>query len=276
MFGYLTADLGRLNTEQTARYRSCYCGLCRAMRSEYGQMSRLALTYDMTFLILLLQSLYEQPEQAGCARCIAHPCKKRAHFTCEISRYAGAMNTLLAYYKCLDDWQDERKFLRLLYAKSLKKRVKKISSAYPRQCHAVKNSLAQLSLLEANPDTQADAAANAFAELMAELFVLYDDRWADTLREFGFALGKFVYFMDAVCDLKDDRRHKRQNFLLPLIANTQDGSFFEPHLKLLIGDAAEIFERLPLVQDAELLRNILYSGVWSRYDLQFHPKGKEA
>ena len=40
-------------------------------------------------------------------------------------------------------------------------------------------------------------------------------------------------------------------------------------------DAASAFERLPLVQDAALLRNILYFGVWAQYDRQFPREGKE-
>ena len=34
----------------------------------------------------------------------------------------------------------------------------------------------------------------------------------------------------------------------------------------LLGRAAVAFERLPLVQDEALLRNILYSGLWQGYD----------
>jgi hypothetical protein len=46
----------------------------------------------------------------------------------------------------------------------------------------------------------------------------------------------------------------------------EHGSFQErPALELLICDAAAAFERLPLEQDLDLLRNILYSGVWSQW-----------
>lgn len=36
-------------------------------------------------------------------------------------------------------------------------------------------------------------------------------------------------------------------------------------LLLMIGEATDAFERLPLVENTEILRNILYSGVWVRY-----------
>ena len=37
-------------------------------------------------------------------------------------------------------------------------------------------------------------------------------------------------------------------------------------LTMLIGECAARFERLPLVRDADIMRNILYSGVWLRYN----------
>ena len=36
-------------------------------------------------------------------------------------------------------------------------------------------------------------------------------------------------------------------------------------LKALCGHVTAIFERLPLVQDIDLLRSILYAGVWQQY-----------
>ena len=109
---------------------------------------------------------------------------------------------------------------------------------------------------------------------MAELFVYQNDRWETVLRSFGFALGKFIFFLDAACDLEADRKKGRYNPLLGL-TDTSPGHL-ERQLTLLIGDAAAQFERLPLVQDADLLQNILYSGVWTRFQSQFHKPKKEA
>ena len=36
--------------------------------------------------------------------------------------------------------------------------------------------------------------------------------------------------------------------------------------ELLLARCAQNFERLPCVEDADLLRNILYSGVWLKYN----------
>ena len=118
-----------------------------------------------------------------------------------------------------------------------------------------------------------ETPANAFGDLMAELFTVRDDRWTDGLRRFAHSLGKLIYFMDAACDLQADRKKGQYNPLLLL--GIGSGAEFAPQLRLLAGDAAEEFERLPIVQDAELLQNILYSGVWTRFEAAFRPQQEE-
>ena len=268
MFGYVIADTARLSPEQMRRYQGTYCGLCRTLHREYGLVSRMSLTYDMTFLTLILSSLYESEETSGEARCFVHPSKPRPFFESEITRYAAAMNAALAYYNCLDDWQDDRNVLRLGAAKVLESAVRKADRLYPQQMTAIRESLAAISAAEKTPQPEfSEDAANAFGNLMAALFVTRSDHWSPLLRRFGFSLGKFIYFLDAACDLERDRKRGRYNPLLAL--ELHSGAEFEPQLRLLIGDAADEFERLPLVQDAELLRNILYSGIWAKFQQAF-------
>lgn len=89
MFGYVIADLGRLTEAQRLRYHSVYCGLCRALYADYGAAGALALTYDMTFLTLLLAALYEPEERSGAARCLRHPARRRVASS-EFTAYAAA------------------------------------------------------------------------------------------------------------------------------------------------------------------------------------------
>ena len=109
MFGYVIADLARLDTAQQARYKSVYCGLCRTLYRGYGPVPALALTYDMAFLTLLLSALYEPDEKAGAARCLRHPARAQSWTQTEFTGYAAAMNCLLAYENRLDDWHDDRR-----------------------------------------------------------------------------------------------------------------------------------------------------------------------
>ena len=169
MFGYLVADTGALTEEQFARYRACYCGLCRSIRERHGQQAGLSLTYDMAFLVLLLSSLYEPEERAGEGTCMPHPVRAREYWQNEITAYAADLNTALAYLKCLDDWEDDGNLGALAEAKLLEKSFHETEKSWPRQCEAIRRSLDALHALEKNRIEDADAAAASFGELMAEL-----------------------------------------------------------------------------------------------------------
>ena len=96
MFGYVSASLKELTVEERKRYNAVYCGLCRNIRNRAGQMARLSLSYDMTFLALLLMSLYEPEETAGANACKLHPIEKRPWVDTDVSRYCADMNIALA------------------------------------------------------------------------------------------------------------------------------------------------------------------------------------
>lgn len=120
MFGYLTARTDLLDEDRIARYKACYCGLCRSLRSRHGLSASLTLNFDMTFLVLLLSSLYEPEERRGCETCAAHPIRPRAWFADEFTDYAADMNVALGYLKCLDNWHDDGSVLSAAEAALLK------------------------------------------------------------------------------------------------------------------------------------------------------------
>lgn len=264
MFGYVLPNQKKLTGEQLARYQSCYCGLCRALGDRHGMTARTALTYDMTFLVLLLSSLYEPEEERGEGRCAIHPAKLRPYWRNEITNYAADMNLALACYNSLDNWRDDRSLTGLAGYRMLRRRCEGLRGRYPRQLRAIEYSLDQLAKLEESRTGGPDEAAGCFGTLMGELFVLREDRWSVSLRRMGAALGRFIYLLDALDDLERDRRRGSYNPLLTL-----DGpNLWERCREILllqIAEAAKEFEKLPILNDADLLRNILYSGVWTKY-----------
>lgn len=267
MFGYVVANREELQPQDLLSYQAYYCGLCRMLKKYYGHAGRITLTYDMTFLILLLTSLYEPGNTEGSGRCIVHPVSPRTYRQNKFTRYAADMNVVLAYYNCMDDWQDDKNILSYTEAKLLKQKVSVLEKQYPRQCGAIERGLKNLSQIEKADLDNPDAGANCFADLMGELFVFGEDNWSDSLRRLGAALGRFIYLMDACEDIRADAKKKRYN---PLRSMYQDEDFEEKCksiLTMFMGECAREFEKLPLVQDVEILRNILYSGVWTKYAL---------
>ena len=47
---------------------------------------------------------------------MVHPVGKKKYLENEVIQYIADMNLILTYYKCLDDWEDDRKFTRLCYS----------------------------------------------------------------------------------------------------------------------------------------------------------------
>ena len=273
MFGYLTADRQRLTEEEQARYRAAYCGLCRALQERHGELARLTLNYDMTFLVLLLQSLYEPEESSGKDSCLPHPLEARAWQRSRVTDYAADMNIALAYLKCLDDWEDDGSLAALGRAKALESAYEKVCGEYPRQCGIMRLALRELSELEKAGLEDADAASACFGKLLAEVFVWQEDRWSDTLRRMGDALGRVLYVMDACMDLGAARG--RYNPFRRSYGLADEEERFRGILRMLLGDCVLAFDRLPLVQDAGLLKNILCLGLWSQFDRKYRKDSKD-
>lgn len=262
MFGYVSANYAELNEAQKSRYSAVYCGICRGIRQQVSQPARLCLSYDMAFLALLHMSLYEPEETTGPSACILHPIKKRPWTDNVYIRYAADMNVALAYYKCLDDWEDDRSLPAKAAAAFLKPALERIRQQYPRQCAAISGCIEELRILENDRCANPDEPAGCFGRLMAELMVCHEDLWADDLRQLGHSLGRFIYLADAAMDYRADKKKNKYNPYLAM-GTGEDWPRWEEYLVLAMGHCAAAFERLPLVQDKDILDNILYSGIWT-------------
>ena len=272
MFGYVTANVRDLDQAQKVRYGAVYCGICRQIRERSSQAARLSLSYDMAFLALLLMSLYEPEELSGKKACHLHPIKPRPWVDSPYIRYAADMNVALAYYKALDDVQDDGSKTAKVAASVLSKSLPEIEEKYPRQCRAMADCIAQLSQLEKENCQNPDLPAACFGQLMGELLVYEEDLWSPALRQMGFSLGRFIYLLDAALDFRKDKRKGKYN---PFLAMGDDLEKWEQYLVLDMARCTEYFESLPLVQDKPLLDRILYSGVWMEFE-RLRPRKKDA
>ena len=267
MFGYVTASWKELTAQEQKRYGAVYCGICREIRQRSTGIGRICLSYDMAFLALLLMSLYEPEEESGKKACRLHSVKPRPWVDNEYIRYAADMNVALAYYKALDDVQDEGKAGARYLVRNLEPYQEDIHRRWPRQTDAIRDCITQLTSLEKAGTENPDLPAGLFGQLMAELFVWQEDLWEEDLRQLGMALGRFIYLMDAVLDAPEDEKKGSYN---PTLGLTVD---WEQIFSLTMARCTDAYERLPLVQDKALLDNILYSGVWVPYRQKYRKEG---
>ena len=121
MFGYVVPNQAALSDEAQKRYRTAYCGLCRRIDALHGLRGRFTLSYDLTFLNLLLCSLYEGETEAssGHDRCPIHPLGGVEWRAASPTDYCADLSVALHYYNAEDKWKDDRSLLGLGYEKLL-------------------------------------------------------------------------------------------------------------------------------------------------------------
>lgn len=311
MFGYVVVNKSELKFREFDVYRAYYCGLCHSLSKRHGLSGQLTLSYDMTFLVILLSSLYEPEHNVTSKRCVVHPLRRQNIISSEFTDYVADMNVILSYFKCLDDWHDDRSVLKLAYSKLLKKGsigknwksdysttelTTKCDSdslnqtptgecdsnsyftddsghlhispdySYKDKIDAISSLLDELGTREKMNETNVDVVAGLFGKIMQILFVPFDDIYAKGLGRMGFYLGKFIYIMDAFDDVEEDVKKGRYN----VFSNCYTDPDFETRIKdmltMMMAECSDAFEMLPAVDNADILRNILYSGVWNSYE----------
>lgn len=265
MFGYIRIYEPELKMKDFRRYKAYYCGLCQELKKKYGAMGQMTLTYDMTFVLIFLHSLYESPNIQEEHRCKVHPVKRQRMLLNEMTGYCADMNILMSYYHLKDDWEDDRKKKSLIGTKLLQSKKEKLSHIYERQSRVFEKELKELSALERESSADIDRTAGCFGRMMGEMLAVREDVWAETLRRMGFYLGKFIYIMDAYEDLKEDQRAGRYNPLKQLSEKEDYEERMRDILCMMMGECSAEFEKLPCLLDIDILRNILYDGVWNRY-----------
>ena len=267
MFGYIVVNKGELKFREFDVYHSYYCGLCRALKRRYGITGQLTLSYDMTFLLMLLTGLYEPKTREYECRCAAHPLEKHLARENGLTDYIADMNLLLSYYKCRDDWKDDRKLHRLLLAWRMEGRIRSMGAEAREKAQAIQSLLEELGEAERQESRDVDLMAGKFGRIMAQVTLWRRDEWAGVLDAFGFCLGKFIYLMDAYEDLEEDIKRGRFNPLKERFGTPQFEDEMQTILTMIMSECCRYFEELPILENAGILRNILYSGIWSRYEL---------
>ena len=247
-------------------YHSYYCGICRDLKRKYGGFGQLSLSYDMTFLAILLTGLYEPETNVSCCKCIAHPFESHPTKNNIYTEYAADMNALFAYYKCLDDWEDEKKLHKFLYSKILEGKTGRLRENYAEKVKKISLLMQSFSEAEQSENADIDTLAGLFGQVMAEIVAFKEDEWSENLHRLGFFLGKFIYICDAYEDIETDLKKGTFNPLKKRYENPDFEEECKTILMMMMSECCKEFEKLPILDNVEILRNILYSGVWCRYE----------
>ena len=267
MFGYVVVNKPEMNFKEFDVYHAYYCGLCKTLKNSYGLRAQAALNFDMNFLAILLSGLYEPKLEMKNARCVMHPLKKHQECYNEFVDYAAKMTIVLTYFKCEDDWLDEQKLSKQMYKKLINKAYSKVKEEYYDKVSNIEKCLHKINEYEKQDFNNLDEVSKCFGEVMGLICAYKEDEWYSELYQLGFYLGRFIYFIDAYEDIEDDLEKGTYNPLKELYQTKQFEEKCKDILELMISEATLAFERLPIIENATIIRNILYSGVWTKYEM---------
>lgn len=266
MFGYIRINKMDLTFREFDTYKGYYCGLCKYLKENHGEISRLSLNYDITFLILLLTSVYRPKLNITKEICVANPINKKLRIINEITEYAASMNVLLTYYKLEDNLKDDKGIKDILAYHIYKGKLKKAYDKYPEKADFINEQLNKLHALEFKKSTNIDEVSNTFGNIMGEIFSYKNDNYQKDLRNIGFNIGKYIYILDAYEDLEKDIKKGRYNPFIEYKDNKQELKIkVDKLISTSLGYLAQSIDNLDIKINLNIIENIIYSGVYLRY-----------
>jgi hypothetical protein len=277
-----------LKIKDFEKFKAYYCGLCLAIKKNYGNIPRTVLNYDMTFLAILLDSFKQEKSNIKFHRCALHPTKKKLIIKDnEALDYAAFCNVILTYFKLLDNIKDDNSFTSKGAAFFLKTYTKNaLNDKYKDVAAYVDKSISELSKLENSENAHTiDEIAHPFADLTGFLLSAYfthnkliNSDEVFTLYWLGYNLGKWIYIIDAFDDLEKDMQKHKFNVLNKVLntSNLDFNSFsksIEERIDNILTDCAcnclGNLNSLSIIKNIDILNNILQYGLMEKIDKVF-------
>ena len=256
MFGYILPDKPYLYLKDETLYNSLYCGICKSLKKQTGQISRFTLSYDMAFMSALAHNIKGVDVKIEKKRCIAHTIKKRPIAKPDnISLAIASINVILAYYKLKDDVIDENKgnFKSAVFKRAYKRAKKQ----FPTVDESVKTCYENLLQLEKDKVDSIDIVADCFAVMLLEISkVIFEEKSTEYTENLIYAIGKWIYLIDALDDYDKDIKknnfnvfyncYKEENYINLIEKHEQELVFVFSSIFVQI---SENFQKIPLQND---------------------------
>lgn len=268
MFGYIVVNKPELKIKDFDKYQQYYCGICQSLKKTHGKISQLTLNNDLTFVGILLTSLYEPQETVKTIRCPLHLAHKKDVRLTPYLDYVSDMTIVLTYYKLEDDIIDEKSLKSKLACSLLQKEFLKVKEKYPEKVKIIMEQLENIHRLEKENTQNLDEISGCFGKIMGEIMVYQDDIFKDDLYNMGYYLGKFIYLIDAYEDVEQDIEKHNYNPFIDRFSNREEFQDYCYHiLEMMISQSCFYFDKLPIIENIDILKNIIYSGIWTKFEM---------
>ena len=264
MFGYVTVYKPELKVKEYEAYKGVYCTLCKEMGKEYGVFSRFLLSYDGAFYVLYKMGLANENVTAEKSCCTFNPWKKCVKITCEsdIYKLASTITVVLAYFKLVDNLKDSKGIKKLLlylllpYFSFLKRKALK---KYPDIFNEIEKGMSEQFKIEKEEKISLDKSAHPTAKMLGWLFSFNEcEATKQSAYDFGYQLGRVVYFLDAFDDYEKDIKENTYN---PLKNEKDYIETATMSINLSVGALSQTFENQSKNQFSPIIENVIYDGL---------------
>lgn len=213
MYGYLRLD-AKANKRLFQYWKANYCYLCRTIENQYGEKSRFALSYDITFLgVLLKRGDFFDGQKI---HCFGH----KKSFNDPDYQKLAAIDLMLAYEMILDKKYDDNAAWAKVAEKSFRRQKAKIAKEFPQihdKIHDFYLNFRRLEQQGADAKTLADSFSAMMGDLGQNVLCLERDRLNVLI-----SVARWIYLIDALDDLDKDIKSGQFNPLKTLAGSAKD------------------------------------------------------
>lgn len=277
MFGYIKPYKPEMKVSEFDTFQAIYCGLCKQLSHVYGPFSSLTLSYDFTFISTVALGLADECTGFQKCCCVGNPLKRKTcHASSKELTFCAGAAMLMIYYKVMDNLHDGGFFEKLSslcvlpFAAFARQKAKKL---YPQIDTIIKEAMTKQSIIEKGDniglDRAADPTANALASICEELSGQVSQK--KILHRFGYLVGRYVYFTDALDDLEEDAKNKSYNVFLKYFEHSEKTlneikEYARGVINITVAEIAPAYELLALKRYKPILDNIIYLGLHDTLD----------
>ncbi len=281
MFGYILPEKPHLYLKDLELYQSLYCGVCKSMGGNFCKRSQWAINYDITFLCGLLHNYLGEDVELVPLKCITKPFTGRKMVKDNpLTKLVASLNVLLANHKLQDDVIDGSKSRKILLS-MFKKPYKRAKNHFPKADAIIAEQYEKLRVFEKAGEKSVDKVSDTFGVLFASVvFATAEEFQSGKCKEeikkldnhfitMCYNIGKWIYLIDAVDDIEEDKKSGNYNVFLAESENfTSKADFLAENAESLnftfftiLNKIKEEFLLAKFEYNTDLCENIIFRGM---------------
>lgn len=263
MVGYLKPNFKGAPKEYKREYKSFYCGLCKALKSQYSYLGILSLNYEITAFLILLSGLREEKNKVFHGSCTITPFVPVAYINYfQVDLICAAnLSVLISHYEIKDNLQDigglKWNVINKLMAKKVNKSINFLQDDYIKIDNAVYSYYKTEKNQTTNFQDILESDGNLIESFLSPLIKNYDEKTTGLLLELANLLGQWIYLIDACDDLENDIKNGNFNPLL-LINNDRH---IQKMIETIETCISIVIEQLPILNNRDLIKYILVDNL---------------